>query len=61
MPLTIRLPHRRSDLVALFHDNGRVDEELYDETSITITGRLPARYLAIFRPFVARGVSGAKA
>ena len=54
MPITVRLPYRRSDLVALFHDNGRVDEETYAESSIAITGRLPARYLATFRPFVVK-------
>jgi GTPase len=50
-PITVRLPYRRSDLAALFHDNGRVDEETYAENSLVIIGRLPARYLALFRPF----------
>ncbi len=60
-PLTVRLPYRRSDLAALFHDNGRVDEETYGENTITISGRLPARYLAAFRAFVVKGQAGAKA
>ena len=53
-PVRVRLPYRRSDLVALFHDNGRVDSEEYAENAIVVTGRLPARYLAAFRPFLVR-------
>ena len=51
-PVQLRIPYRRSDLVALFHDNGRVDKEEYGETALTISGGLPARYLAVFRPYV---------
>jgi len=50
----VRLPYRRSDLVALFHDSGRVDKEEYVENAVLVTGRLPARYLAAFRPFLVR-------
>ena len=52
--IQVRLPYRRSDLVALFHDNGRVDAEGYSEKWITITGRLPARWLAAFRAYVVK-------
>ncbi len=52
LPVQVRLPYRRSDLAALFHDNGRVDEERFVEKAILIQGRLPARYLAIFRPYL---------
>ena len=51
-PVQLRLPYRRSDLAALFHDHGRVDHEEYGETALTISGRLPARYLAAFRPYL---------
>lgn len=54
-PIRVRLPYRRSDLVALFHDNGRVEAEEYGETAIVVSGRLPARYLAIFRPYAVKG------
>lgn len=53
-PVRVRLPYRRSDLVALFHDNGRVDKEEYVENAVVVTGRLPTRYLAAFRPFLIR-------
>ncbi len=52
MPVQVRLPYRRSDLAALFHDNGRVDEERFVENAVMIQGRLPARYLAVFRPYL---------
>ncbi len=51
-PVQLRLPYRRADLVALIHDHGRVDREEYGETALTITGRLPARYLAAVRPYL---------
>lgn len=48
----VRLPYRRSDLAALFHDQGQVETEHYGEKALIIQGRLPARYLAAFRPYV---------
>lgn len=54
-PVQVRLPYRRSDLAALFHDNGRVDAEEYGEKALIINGRLPARYLAAFRPYLLKG------
>jgi GTP-binding protein HflX len=52
LPVQVRLPYRRSDLAALFHDNGRVDDERFVENAVLIEGRLPARYLAVFRPYL---------
>ena len=52
LPVQVRLPYRRSDLAALFHDNGRVDDEQFVENAVVIEGRLPARYLAVFRPYL---------
>jgi GTP-binding protein HflX len=52
LPVQVRLPYRRSDLAALFHDNGRVDAEQFVEHAVIIEGRLPARYLAAFRPYL---------
>jgi GTPase len=53
-PVELRIPYRRTDLVALFHDNGRVDKEEYGEKDIKLAGRLPARYLAAFRQFMVK-------
>jgi GTP-binding protein HflX len=52
IPVHVRLPYRRTDLVALFHDCGRVDGEDYAEAAILVAGRLPARYLSVFRPYM---------
>ncbi len=54
MPVQLRIPYRRSDLVALLHDHGRVDREEYGETALLISGRLPARYLAAVRPYLSK-------
>jgi GTP-binding protein HflX len=53
-PVKLRIPYRRTDLVALFHDNGRVDSEEYHEKEIKLSGRLPARFLATFRQFMVK-------
>jgi len=47
-----RVPHRRADLIALFHENGVVEVEEYEEKSVLLVGQLPARLLAPFRPFM---------
>ncbi|HLF29303.1 MAG TPA: GTPase HflX [Anaerolineae bacterium] len=52
VPVRTRIPNRRSDLIALFHKNGVVEREEYGENSVFLAGRLPARLLAPFRPFV---------
>jgi len=57
VPVRVRLPNRRGDLIALFHDNGVVETEAYGEKVVTMTGRLPARLLAPFRPFLIQGRS----
>jgi GTP-binding protein HflX len=54
LPVQVRLPYRRSDLAALFHDHGRVDVERFVENAVVIEGRLPARYLAVFRPYLVK-------
>jgi GTP-binding protein HflX len=52
VPVRARIPNRRGDLIALFHRNGAIDTEEYDETSVRIAGRLPARLLAPFRDYL---------
>jgi len=52
VPVRARIPNRRGDLIALFHRNGAIDTEEYDETSVRIVGRLPARLLAPFRDYL---------
>jgi GTP-binding protein HflX len=47
----VRIPHRRGDLIALFHESGVVEAEEYGEKAVRLVGRLPARLLSPFRPF----------
>jgi GTP-binding protein HflX len=53
--MRVRLPLKRGDLIALFHQAGVVDVEEHHDGSVLLAGRLPARLLAPFRPFVASG------
>ena len=50
--LRVRIPHRRGDLIALFHASGAVEVEEHDEKAVLLAGRLPARLLSPFRPFM---------
>ena len=54
-PLRLRIPYRRSDLVALLHDHGQIDSEEYGEKAIIVSARMPTRWLATFRPYLVRG------
>jgi GTPase len=54
VPVTLRVPFDRSELVERFHGAGRVDESAYDEHGTTLTGWLPERELGRFEPFVTR-------
>lgn len=51
----VRIPLKRGDLIALFHQAGVVDVEEHHDGSVLLAGRLPARLLAPFRPFVEQG------
>lgn len=51
----VRIPLQRGDLIALFHQSGVVDVEEHHDGSVLLAGRLPARLLAPFRPFVEQG------
>ncbi len=55
VPVRARIPNRRGDLIALYHNSGVVEIEEYGEKSVLLAGRLPARLLAPFRPFLEQG------
>ena len=55
VPARVRIPNRRGDLIALYHKSGVVEIEEYGEKSVLLAGRLPARLLAPFRPFLEQG------
>jgi GTP-binding protein HflX len=53
-PVRVRLPYRAGDLVALFHDQGVVEMEQHEEKAVVLSGRLPGRLMAMFRPYLVR-------
>jgi len=53
-PVQVRLPYRAGDLIALFHDQGVVEMEQHEEKGVMLSGRLPGRLVALFRPYLIR-------
>jgi GTP-binding protein HflX len=53
-PVRVRLPYRAGDLIALFHNQGVVEMEQHAEKGVVLTGRLPGRLVAMFRPYRVR-------
>jgi GTP-binding protein HflX len=53
-PVRVRLPYRAGDLVALFHNQGVVEMEQHEEKAVVLSGRLPGRLIATFRPYLVR-------
>src|SRR6266511_3204854 len=52
--LRVRIPYDQTQLVDLFHRKGTIATERHTETGTLITGSLPARYTASFRPYALR-------
>ncbi|CAA9549570.1 MAG: Ribosome LSU-associated GTP-binding protein HflX [uncultured Thermomicrobiales bacterium] len=52
VPVRLRIPFSRSDLVDRFHRAGRVEETEFDEAGTTILGRLPAAEIGRFEPYL---------
>ena len=50
-PITVRLPYRAGDLMALFRREGVVDIEVAEEHAMVISGRVPGRLLYAFEPY----------
>jgi len=53
-PITVRLPYKAGDLMALFRREGAVDKEIPEERSIVLSGRIPGRLLDTFMPYQAK-------
>ncbi|HFD39186.1 MAG TPA: GTPase HflX, partial [Anaerolineae bacterium] len=49
--VTVRLPYERGDLVALFHEQGTVTGVTHGEGGTVLEGRLPRRWVDLFRPY----------
>jgi GTPase len=59
--LSVDIPYGRDDLVALFHERGSIEEEVYRAAGTHVRGRLPQRLAERFRPYVEQGSGPAQA
>ncbi|MCP4418026.1 MAG: GTPase HflX, partial [Chloroflexi bacterium] len=50
--VTVRLPFQEGGLLALFHDQGKVERVEHTRDSIIINGRLPGRLIARYQPYL---------
>ncbi len=50
--VSLLLPHSEGGLLALFHDQGKVEQVTYGKEGVSVQGRLPGRLLARFQPFI---------
>lgn len=51
-PITVRLPYKEGALIALFHDQGKVERVEQEHKGTLIQGRIPGRLLARYQPYV---------
>ena len=49
--IQVRLPYHQGELVALMHRQGRVEREEHSPDGILIEGRIPARLMAVLKPY----------
>ena len=52
VPVSVTVPYAKNALVDLFRREGRVEEVDYNEYGTAISGQLPPRLLARFRPYI---------
>ncbi|MGW8251842.1 MAG: GTPase, partial [Anaerolineales bacterium] len=53
--VTARLPYQQGSLIALFHDQGQVERVEQYHGGTLISGRLPGRLLARYKPYLVQG------
>ena len=54
LKVRVRIPYDHAALVDLFHRKGTIATERHTEKGTLITGSLPARFAAPFRPYAVR-------
>lgn len=52
LAVSVRIPYSEGRLISLFHEQGVVLETAHEETSVVLTGRLPARFRAEFEGYM---------
>ena len=50
--VTVKLPYQEGGLIAMFHEQGQVESIEHGQGGVTISGKLPWRLLARYRPFI---------
>jgi GTPase len=50
-PITAHLPYSRSDLVALWRQNGVIDQETHEFNGVHISGKLPIQFLSQYSAY----------
>ena len=51
MPIEVDLPYKEGALIALFHEQGQIEEIEHTRKGAYIKGRVPGRLVARYRPF----------
>lgn len=54
VPVRVQLSYRAGDLIALFHSQGIVEVEEHSERHVTLAGRIPGRWVSLFKPYLVR-------
>jgi GTP-binding protein HflX len=50
--ISVRIPYSEGGLIAIFHEQGQVEQVEHTREGVVIVGRLPGRLVAHFRPFI---------
>jgi GTPase len=53
-PVSVRLPYQEGGLIALFHEQGQVENLEHTTGGVVIQGRIPNRHIARYQPFIVR-------
>jgi GTP-binding protein HflX len=55
VPISVFLPYREGGLIALLHEQGKIDSEEHVQGGIMVNGKIPGRMLARYAAFDAKG------
>ncbi len=50
-PVTVSLPYRLGRLISIFHDQGQIEETIYEENKVILSGLIPKHLLHEFDPY----------
>lgn len=52
VPVEVRLPYKQAQLLSLLHEQGVIEREEHSRDAITISARLPVRFLEPLKPYL---------